>query len=103
MTVEPALGTRAIVVPAIEKGQINLEPDYAASLLGFLHGGNAAASGRQHRHRHPRRPEGARLLRRDRAARVEGARHQRVRRHQGHRHQGPPHDHFEPEALRVAS
>ena len=33
MTVEPALGTRAIVVPAIEKGQINLEPDYAASLL----------------------------------------------------------------------
>src|SRR5580698_2579973 len=37
--VEPALGTRAIVVPAIEKGQIDLEPDYAASLLGFLHNG----------------------------------------------------------------
>ena len=33
--VEPALGTRAIVVPAIEKGQIDLEPDYAASLLGW--------------------------------------------------------------------
>ena len=44
-TVEPALGTRAIVVPAIEKGQINLEPDYAASLLGFLHGGNPQAAG----------------------------------------------------------
>src|ERR1700685_1120682 len=37
--VEPALGTRAIVVPAIEKGQINLEPDYAASLLDYLNNG----------------------------------------------------------------
>jgi osmoprotectant transport system substrate-binding protein len=45
VTVEPALGTRAIVVPAIEKGQINLEPDYAASLLGFLHGGNPQPAG----------------------------------------------------------
>jgi osmoprotectant transport system substrate-binding protein len=43
--VEPALGTRAIVVPALEKGQINLEPDYAASLLGFLHGGTPQAAG----------------------------------------------------------
>ena len=43
--VEPSLGTRAIVVPAIEKGQINLEPDYAASLLGFLHGGTPQAAG----------------------------------------------------------
>jgi osmoprotectant transport system substrate-binding protein len=45
VTVEPSLGTRAIVVPAIEKGQINLEPDYAASLLGFLHGGKPQAAG----------------------------------------------------------
>jgi osmoprotectant transport system substrate-binding protein len=45
VTVEPSLGTRAIVVPAIEKGQINLEPDYAASLLGFLHRGNPQAAG----------------------------------------------------------
>jgi osmoprotectant transport system substrate-binding protein len=45
VTVEPALGTRAIVVPAIEKGQINLEPDYAASLLGFLHGGTPQKAG----------------------------------------------------------
>jgi osmoprotectant transport system substrate-binding protein len=45
VTVEPALGTRAIVVPAIEKGQIDLEPDYAASLLGFLHGGNPQPAG----------------------------------------------------------
>ena len=45
VTVEPALGTRAIVVPALEKGQINLEPDYAASLLGFLHGGTPQAAG----------------------------------------------------------
>jgi osmoprotectant transport system substrate-binding protein len=45
VTVEPALGTRAIVVPALEKGQINLEPDYAASLLGFLHGGNPQKAG----------------------------------------------------------
>src|SRR5580658_3579750 len=40
VTLEPALGTRSIVVPAIEKGQIDLEPDYAASLLGYLHNGN---------------------------------------------------------------
>ncbi len=39
VTVEPTLGARAIVVPAIEKGQINLEPDYAASLLAYLHNG----------------------------------------------------------------
>src|SRR5580658_7214000 len=45
VTVEPTLGARAIVVPAIEKGQINLEPDYAASLLGFLHGGTPQAAG----------------------------------------------------------
>ncbi len=45
VTVEPALGTRAIVVPALEKDQINLEPDYAASLLGFLHGGTPQAAG----------------------------------------------------------
>jgi len=45
VTVEPSLGTRAIVVPAIEKGQINLEPDYAASLLGYLHGGNPQPAG----------------------------------------------------------
>jgi osmoprotectant transport system substrate-binding protein len=43
--VEPSLGTRAIVVPALEKGQINLEPDYAASLLGFLHGGKPQPAG----------------------------------------------------------
>ncbi len=45
VTVEPALGTRAIVVPAIENGEINLEPDYAASLLDFLH--NGATPGRR--------------------------------------------------------
>jgi len=45
VTVEPALGTRAIVVPALEKGQIDLEPDYAASLLGFLHGGTPQPAG----------------------------------------------------------
>ncbi len=45
VTVKPALGTRAIVVPALEHAQIDLEPDYAASLLGFLHGGNPQAAG----------------------------------------------------------
>jgi osmoprotectant transport system substrate-binding protein len=45
--VEPALGTRAVVVPAIEHGQIDLEPDYAASLLGYLHGGNPQPTGDQ--------------------------------------------------------
>jgi osmoprotectant transport system substrate-binding protein len=45
--VEPALGTRAVVVPAIEHGQIDLEPDYAASLLGYLHGGTPQAAGDQ--------------------------------------------------------
>src|SRR5580698_275819 len=43
--VEPALGTRAIVVPAIEKGQTNLEPDYAGSLLAFFPGGTPQAAG----------------------------------------------------------
>jgi osmoprotectant transport system substrate-binding protein len=43
--VEPALGTRAIVVPALEHGQIDLEADYAASLLGYLHGGNPQPAG----------------------------------------------------------
>jgi osmoprotectant transport system substrate-binding protein len=45
--VEPPLGTRAIVVPAIEHNQIDLEPDYAASLLGYLHGGTPQAAGDQ--------------------------------------------------------
>src|ERR1019366_8247700 len=45
VTVEPALGARAIVVPAIEQGQISLEPDYAASLLDFLHNGATPAAG----------------------------------------------------------
>ena len=45
VTVEPALGTRAIVVPAIEKGQIDLEPDYAASLLDFLNNGKTPPAG----------------------------------------------------------
>jgi osmoprotectant transport system substrate-binding protein len=45
VTVEPSLGARAVVVPAIEKGQINLEPDYAASLLDFLHNGATPAAG----------------------------------------------------------
>ena len=45
--VEPALGTRAVVVPTLEHGQIDLEPDYAASLLGYLHGGNPQPAGTQ--------------------------------------------------------
>lgn len=39
--VEPSLGTRSVVVPAIESGQIDLEPDYAGSLVNFLAGNNA--------------------------------------------------------------
>ncbi len=54
---------------------------------------------RQHRHRHPGRSKGARVVRSDRASRVEGAGHQRLRRHQSHGQEGPPHDHLEPEAL----
>jgi osmoprotectant transport system substrate-binding protein len=45
VTVEPSLGARAVVVPAIEQGQINLEPDYAASLLDFLSNGKTPAAG----------------------------------------------------------
>jgi osmoprotectant transport system substrate-binding protein len=41
VTVEPALGTRAVVVPALEQGQLDLEPDYAGSLTNFLNGGVA--------------------------------------------------------------
>jgi osmoprotectant transport system substrate-binding protein len=47
VTVEPPLGTRAVVVPAIEHSQIDLEPDYAASLLAYLHGGKTQAAGDQ--------------------------------------------------------
>lgn len=43
--VEPPLGTRAVVVPALEHGQIDLEPDYAASLLAYLHGGTTEPAG----------------------------------------------------------
>jgi osmoprotectant transport system substrate-binding protein len=43
VTVEPATGTRAIVVPAIEKGQIDLEADYAGSLVNFLNNGNSTS------------------------------------------------------------
>jgi osmoprotectant transport system substrate-binding protein len=45
VTVKPSLGARAIVVSALEKGQINLEPDYAASLLDFLNNGATPAAG----------------------------------------------------------
>lgn len=45
--VEPALGTRAVVVPAIQHNQIGIEPDYAASLLGYLHGGTPQKAGDQ--------------------------------------------------------
>jgi osmoprotectant transport system substrate-binding protein len=43
VTVEPATGTRAIVVPAIEKGQIDLEADYAGSLVNFLNNGTSTS------------------------------------------------------------
>ena len=39
VNVEPAAGTRAIVVPAIKSGQIDLEADYAGSLVNFLNNG----------------------------------------------------------------
>jgi osmoprotectant transport system substrate-binding protein len=45
--VEPPLGTRAVVVPALQHNQITLEPDYAASLLGYLHGGTPQPAGGQ--------------------------------------------------------
>ncbi len=40
--VEPSLGTRAVVVPALEKGQIDLEPDYAGSLVDYLNSGKTS-------------------------------------------------------------
>jgi osmoprotectant transport system substrate-binding protein len=45
VTVEPALGTRQVVVPALEKGQLDLEPDYAGTLLDYLNGGTVVAAG----------------------------------------------------------
>jgi osmoprotectant transport system substrate-binding protein len=45
VTVEPSLGTRAVVVPALEKGQLDLEADYAGSLLDYLSGGKVVAAG----------------------------------------------------------
>ncbi len=40
--VEPPLGARAVVVPALEKGTIDLEPDYAGALVNYLAGNNAS-------------------------------------------------------------
>lgn len=40
--VEPSLGTRSVVVPALEKGQIDLEPDYAGSLVDYLNNGKTS-------------------------------------------------------------
>lgn len=40
--VEPPLGTRSVVVPALEGGQIDLEPDYAGSLVDFLNNGKTS-------------------------------------------------------------
>ena len=99
--VEPALGTRAVVVPAIEHGQIDLEPDYAASLLGYLHGGKPQPAGTQIATAIAADKTALVVLRGHRAARLEGARHQRLRRDQGHRGQGPPDHHLEPGALRL--
>jgi osmoprotectant transport system substrate-binding protein len=45
VTLEPALGARKVVVPALEEGQIDLEPDYAASLLDFLKNGATPPAG----------------------------------------------------------
>ncbi len=81
--VEPALGTRAVVVPAIEHGQIDLEPDYAASLLGYLHGGNPQPAGDQIATAIAADKTALSSFGRHRAARLEGARHQRLRRDQG--------------------
>jgi osmoprotectant transport system substrate-binding protein len=39
--IEPAAGSRSTEVPAIEQGQIDLEPDYAGSLVEFLNNGMA--------------------------------------------------------------
>jgi osmoprotectant transport system substrate-binding protein len=44
VTVEPATGTRSIVVPAIKSGQIDLEADYAGSLLNFLFSSSGAST-----------------------------------------------------------
>jgi osmoprotectant transport system substrate-binding protein len=43
--VEPSLGTRQVVVPALEKGQLDLEPDYAGTLLDYLNGGKVVKAG----------------------------------------------------------
>ena len=83
MKVEPALGTRAVVVPAIEQGQIDLEPDYAASLLGYLHGGKPQPAGDKiataiAADQKALSPFGVTVL-----PASQGARHQRLRRDQG--------------------
>jgi len=43
--VEPSLGTRQVVVPALEQGQLDVEPDYAGTLLDYLNGGTVVAAG----------------------------------------------------------
>jgi osmoprotectant transport system substrate-binding protein len=43
--VEPSLGTRAVVVPALEKNQLDVEPDYAGTLLDYLNSGKVVPAG----------------------------------------------------------
>ena len=103
VTVEPSLGTRDIVVPAIEKGQIDLEPDYAASLLGYLENGKILPAAGLISTAVPADQKALASFGVTVLARHQGARHERVRRDQGHGQQGPPHDRFEPEAVCLES
>ena len=100
--VEPSLGTRAIVVPALEKGQLDIEPDYAGALVNSLAGNNASL------------PAATQLstavayLKSNLAAdrghgpeRRPGPRHERLRRHPGDGQEVPPDDAFQSEAGRL--
>ncbi len=43
VTLRPNLGTREVVLPALEKGEIDLVPEYVGTLLEFLQPGSATA------------------------------------------------------------
>ena len=98
--VEPALGTRQVVVPALEKGQLDLEPDYAepCSTISTAKPSSQPAT-TSPPWSPPSRPSWPSTGHRARPG--AGRRHQRVRRDQGHRREVSPDHAVELQSRRI--
>ena len=94
------LGTRSVVEPALAHGQLDIEPDYAGTLLLFLNAKDTAAADQLS----TAVPDLKRLLAPSGANRPQpgsGHRHQRVRRDQGDGQEGPPDHGLESQEVRL--